>query len=155
MLRPSRISFGGTAAIVTSMALIAGLEAADAARPAVISALLIAAVADNLTDSLSVHMYQESERLEQKDAFLGTIANFATRFIVCVSFVLVVVLLPKHVAVLWGVAWGLALLIVLTCIVARYRRVSTLSEVAKHLSVAVAIIVVSQAVGHWIGKHVM
>lgn len=91
VIRPSRISFGGisfggTAAIVTSMALIAGLDAAQAGRAGVVSALLIAAVADNLTDSLSVHMYQESERLEQKDAFVGTLSNFGTRLIVVSQF---------------------------------------------------------------------
>jgi len=64
MIKPTRISFGGTAAIATSMALIVGLDAANAGRTVIVSALLIAAVADNLTDSLSVHMYQESERLE-------------------------------------------------------------------------------------------
>ena len=155
MIRPSRISFGGTAAIVTSMALIAGLEAAEAGKAGLISALLIAAVADNLSDSLSVHMYQESERLDQKDAFIGTIANFATRFVVCLSFVVIVVVMPGRLAALWGIAWGFALLTVLTCILARYRRVRALSEVAKHLSVGVAIIVVSQWVGRWIGRHVM
>lgn len=155
MIRPSRVSFGGTAAIVTSMALIAGLEAADAGRAGVISGLLIAAVADNLSDSLSVHMYQESERLEQKDAFIGTVANFATRFVVCVSFVVIVVFLPKHLATVWGVAWGLLLLTTLTCILARYRKVNAVSEVIKHVGVAVAIIIVSQRVGHWIAKHVM
>ena len=92
MIKPTRISFGGTAAIVTSMALIAGLDAAHAGRATMVSALLIAAVADNLTDSLSVHTYQESERLEQREAFVGTLTNFATRFIVCLSFVLIVVL---------------------------------------------------------------
>jgi len=64
MINPTRFSFGGTAAIVTSMALMAGFDAANAGRATLVSALLIAAVADNLTDSLSVHMYQESERLE-------------------------------------------------------------------------------------------
>jgi len=155
MIRPSRISFGGTAAIVTSMALIAGMEAAEAGKAGLISALLIAAVADNLSDSLSVHMYQESERLEQKDAFIGTVANFATRFVVCLSFVLIVTTLPRHLVAFWSVAWGFALLTVLTYILARYRGVSAFSEVAKHLGVAVAIIVVSQWVGHWIGRHVM
>jgi hypothetical protein len=81
MLKITRISFGGTAAIVTSMALMAGLEAANAAKAAEVSALLIAAVADNLTDSLSVHLYQESEGLERREAFVGTLANFATRLV--------------------------------------------------------------------------
>lgn len=137
------------------MALIAGLDAAHAGRASVVSALLIAAVADNLTDSLSVHMYQESERLAQKEVFLGTLSNFATRLIVCMSFVLIVLILPERRAAIWGLAWGLSLLVVLTCMLARYREVSALSEVAKHLAVAAAIIVVSKNVGHWIATHVL
>ncbi|HEV2401740.1 MAG TPA: hypothetical protein VGS27_32700 [Candidatus Sulfotelmatobacter sp.] len=155
MIRPSRISFGGTAAIATSMALIVGLEAADAGKAGVISALLIAAVADNLSDSLSVHMYQESERLDQKDAFLGTVANFVTRLLVCLSFVLIVATLPKHPAAIWGIVWGFLLLAGLSCVLARHRQVSPVSEVLKHLGVAAGIIVVSRAVGHWIAGHVL
>jgi VIT1/CCC1 family predicted Fe2+/Mn2+ transporter len=155
MIRPSRISFGGTAAIVTSMALIAGLEAANAGRPGVISALLIAAVADNLTDSLSIHMYQESERFERKDAFIGTLSNFGTRFVVCVSFVLIVVMLPKRLVAVAGIAWGMSLLAILTFILARHRQVSTFSEVVKHLGVAISVIAVSRMVGEWIAAHVI
>jgi VIT1/CCC1 family predicted Fe2+/Mn2+ transporter len=155
MINPSRISFGGTAAIVTSMALIAGLDAAHAGKASLVSALLIAAVADNLTDSLSVHMYQESQRLEQREVFVGTVTNFATRLMVCFSFVLMVALLPAHVAAMWGLAWGISLLTVLTYILARYRNVSALSEIAKHLTVAVAIILVSQRIGHWIAVHII
>jgi transposase len=35
-------------------------------------------------------MCQESERLEQKEAFVGTLANFVSRFVVCFSFVLLI-----------------------------------------------------------------
>jgi hypothetical protein len=107
MIKPSWISFGGTAGIVTSMALIAGLDAAKTGRASMVSALLIAAVADNLTDSLSVHMYQESERLEQKEAFIGTLSNFVTRLLLCLSFVLIVVLLPEHITAIWGLVGGI------------------------------------------------
>jgi len=155
MIKPTRISFGGTAAIVTSMALIAGLEAANAGRATMVSALLIAAVADNLTDSLSVHIYQESERLEKREAFVGTLTNFATRFIVCLSFVLIVALFRKHVAAIGAIVWGMSLLTVLTYILARYRRVSAISEVGKHLAVALVITFVSKSIGHWIAAHVI
>ena len=155
MIKPTRISFGGTAAIATSMALIAGLDAANAGRAVMVSALLIAAVADNLTDSLSVHMYQESERLEQREAFIGTLANFVTRFIVCLSFVLIVALFRGHAAVIGGIIWGMSLLTVLTYILARHRKVSAISEVAKHLAVALVIILVSKSIGHWISARVI
>ena len=137
------------------MALIAGLDAAKAGRASMVSALLIAAVADNLTDSLSVHVYQESERLEQKEAFIGTLSNFVTRLLLCLSFVLIVVLLPEHIAAIWGLVWGTSLLVALTCMLARYRGVSAMSEVGKHLAVALGIILVSQRIGHWIAVHVI
>ena len=119
-----------------------------------VSALLIAAVADNLTDSLSVHMYQESERLEEKEAFIGTLTNFATRFIVCLSFVLIVTLLREHAAAVGGIVWGMSLLTVLTYILARHRKVSAMSELGKHLAVALVIVFVSKSIGHWITAHV-
>ncbi len=137
------------------MALIAGLDAANAGKASVVSALLIAAVADNLTDSLSVHMYQESERLEQKEAFTGTLSNFGTRLVVCLSFVLIVLLFRQRVAAVGGMVWGMSLLAVLSGILARHRNVSALSEIGKHLGVALGIILVSKAVGHWIAVHVI
>jgi hypothetical protein len=120
-----------------------------------VSALLIAAVADNLTDSLSVHMYQESERLEEREAFVGTLTNFATRFILCLSFVLIVMLFREHAAVAGGIVWGMSLLTVLTYILARHRKVSAMPEVGKHLAVAMVIIFVSKSIGHWVTAHVI
>lgn len=151
MLKTSRISYGGTAAIVTSTALISGLSAADATKPVMVSALLIAAIADNLTDALSIHIFQESEQLDEKNAFRGTITNFFTRLLLCISFVLLVGVFPfAHVAKV-AIVWGILLLATLTYLVARERKVEPLSEVLKHLLVAAAIISVSIMIGHWIG----
>ena len=155
MLKITRISFGGTAAIVTSMALMAGLESANAAKATEVSALLIAAVADNLADSLSVHLYQESEGLERREAFVGTLANFATRLIVCISFVLMVLLFERRTAAVGGVVWGLSLLGVLSYMLARQRNVSALSEVAKHVGVAAVIVFVSKIIGQWITAYAL
>jgi hypothetical protein len=136
------------------MALIAGLEAAHAGKATVMGALLIAAVADNLTDSLSVHMYQESERLEQKEAFVGTVSNFGTRLIVCLTFVLIVALFWPRSAAVCGIVWGMALLSGLSYVLARHRKVSAISEVAKHVAVALVVVLVSEGIGHWITAHV-
>jgi VIT1/CCC1 family predicted Fe2+/Mn2+ transporter len=151
MFKTSRISYGGTAAVVTSMALVGGLSAADATKPIIVSALLIAALADNLTDALSIHVFQESERLDEKDAFTGTIANFVTRLLLCLSFVALVGFFPLVHAVKVAITWGMLLLATLTYLVARERKVKPLPEVIKHLLVASAVIMVSGAIGHWIG----
>ena len=151
MLKTRKISYGGTAAVVTSMALINGLVAADATKPVIVSALLIAAFADNLTDTLSIHIYQESEHLNNKDALAGTVTNFLTRLLFGVSFIPLVALLPlPHVAKA-AIVWGMLLLAALTYLVARERGVKPLPEVIKHLLVALVIITASMMIGRLIG----
>jgi len=141
-----RISYGSTAAIVTSMALIVGLDAAGSSKATVLTALLITALADNLTDSLSIHIYQESERLERRDAFIGTLSNFATRFLGCLTFIALVLALPRPIAVAASLAWGLILLVLLTALLARDRGDSVASEVIKHLLAASAVLAISRGV---------
>jgi Na+-translocating ferredoxin:NAD+ oxidoreductase RnfD subunit len=151
VIKTSRISYGATAAVVTSTALISGLSAADATKSVIVSALLIAALADNLTDALSIHIFQESEHLDEKGAFSGTITNFLTRLLLCISFVFLVALFPfEHIAKV-GMVWGTLLLATLTYMVARERNVKPLPEVLKHTLVAAMIIAVSIMIGHWIG----
>ena len=150
-LRPAWISFGGTAAIVTSMGLILGLEAAASSSRAIVGALLIVALADNLSDSLSVHIYQEAERLEHREAFVSTLANFATRLVVASTFVLLVIAAPRRLLPWACVAWGMVLLSWLTDRIARARGAPVGKEIAKHLAIALAVIAVSRALGTWLG----
>ena len=153
MFKISRISFGATAAIVSSMAFIVGLDAIEASKKTIISALLIAAFADNLTDSLSVHIYQESRRLAQDEAVAGTLTNFAARLAICLSFVLLVAALPMPLALAAALVWGTLLLAGLSYIIARKRGIGTVSEVVKHLVVAFAVIFVSKGIGILISRE--
>jgi VIT1/CCC1 family predicted Fe2+/Mn2+ transporter len=142
-----KISFGGPAAIVTGMALIVGLDAATVGKVTVITSLLIIGLADNLTDSLSVHIYQESERLAQGDALRTTIANFLVRLLVSISFILVLLLLPTSTAIYVATVWGFVLLSILSYLLARARRVGPFSEVLKHTAIALIVIATSRAIG--------
>jgi len=145
------VSFGGTAAIVTSVALIFGLDAATATKSTIVSGLLIVALADNLTDALSMHIYQESDRrLQSREAFIATCSNFVTRLLLALTFVLLVVLLPIAGAVIASAVWGLSLLIALTWVLARERKVSFVAELGKHCAAAVAVILVSRGIGAFI-----
>jgi VIT1/CCC1 family predicted Fe2+/Mn2+ transporter len=140
-------SFGATAAIVTSIGLIVGFDAATASKATILSGLLIVAIADNLTDSLSVHIYQESERLEPRQAFHATLFNFVARLGLSLSFVLLMVILPLHVAVLASMLWGLLLLTGLSYLVARARKLPVLREIAKHVAVAAVVMFSSKMIG--------
>ena len=121
MLNPSRFSFGGTAAIVTSMGLIIGLGAARVEMVTIVSGLLIVGFADNITDSLSIHMYQEAEKLNGRAALMTTLTNFMTRILIVISFVAIVLTLPKPYAGIVTFAWGCSLLATISYILARAR----------------------------------
>ncbi len=150
MLDLRKLSFGGPAAIVTSMALIVGLDAATAAKATVVTSLLIIGVADNLTDSLSVHIYQESERLAERQAFRTTVANFFTRIFVALSFVFLFLFFPTSMAIYVCVAWGFVLLSGLSWLLARVRGANVISEMWKHSAVALVVIALGKALGVWI-----
>lgn len=145
-IRPHRYSYGSTAAVVTSMGIIVGFDAAMMPRTALVTSLLVIALADNLSDSLSIHVYQESERLETRAAFRATVTNFVARLIVAMSFVAIVVLLPPRWTVTASVGWGVVLLSALSFSVARARGAPPAMEIAKHLAVAMLVILLSRLV---------
>ncbi|MGB7542775.1 MAG: hypothetical protein WBM28_12265 [Burkholderiales bacterium] len=136
------------------MSLIVGFDAATATKATMLAGLLIVAVADNLTDSLSIHVYQESERLEARKAFHATVTNFIVRLCLSLSFVGLVLMLPPATAVNVSVAWGVLLLVALTCLVARDRKLKVLPEVLKHLSAAAAVMLASMTIGHFIATWI-
>ncbi len=150
------VSFGGPAAIVTSTALIVGLNTTMLARTTIVGSLLIFALADNLTDSLGVHIYQESERLPEREAFHTTVANLLARVLLTLSFVGLVLAVPGWALVYVSVVWGFILLSTLSYLLARERAVSALSEISKHCAVALVVVVLSRAIGMaihaWIGQ---
>jgi len=153
-LRLPTVSFGAASAIVTSMGMIIGFGAAGISKPPIIAGLLIVGLADNVTDSLSIHIYQESERLEQKAAFRATIGNFATRLILSLSFVVLVLTFSSTNMLLACLIWGVLLLGCLTWFVARHRNANVVTEVLKHLAVATVVIAASLATGTFITTYI-
>jgi len=147
-IQSRNFSFGGAAAIVTNMGLVIGFDAATATKTTILGGLLIVAIADNLTDSLSIHIYQESEQLEPREAFYSTLTNFAARLLLSLSFVFLVAVLPLGVAVFASIVWGMLLLIGLTYVVARSRKLPVLPEIWKHIAVAGVVMLSSKMIGH-------
>ena len=145
-----RYSFGGTAGIVTSVGLIVGFTGAAVSKGVMVGGLLIIALADNITDSLSIHIYQEAENLEGRSAFRATLTNFVARLLVASSFVALVVALPIALVPPAAIGWGLLLLTLLTLVLSRERNVSASREVAKHLLIAVLVIALSRLIGAFI-----
>ena len=70
------------------------------AKTAIIGSLLVIALADNISDTLGIHMYQESEGLSRKTVWLLTITNFLSRFVTSMGFVAIIAIFPLQIAVI-------------------------------------------------------
>jgi vacuolar iron transporter family protein len=149
----SNYVFGSAAAIITNVSLIVGLGSAQAGKGPIIGALLTIAIADNISDSLGIHLYKESEGYEGTMSLLATAVSFTARLVVSLSFIAVVLALPISTAIPVATAWGLLLLTILSYLINRSRNQSSIMEIAKHLFVALIVIWLSRYAGDLIAKH--
>lgn len=150
----SRYSMGATAAIITSMGLIAGLTQSDAMRQTTIAGLLIVAIADNISDSLGIHIYKESEGVKNKELLSATFGNFFLRFILVVSFILIVLLFSSVQALIIASVWGLVLLVLLSYSIAKTKKTTVHAEIIWHVAIALLVIIGSKLLGGFILSHI-
>jgi VIT1/CCC1 family predicted Fe2+/Mn2+ transporter len=112
--------------------------------------MLVIALADNISDSVGIHIYQESECLDMREIWLSTFSNFFTRILVSFTFISLVLFLPLNIAVISSIIWGLLLLAVMSYVIARSRKINPYLAILEHLSIAVAVIIASSFVGSFI-----
>lgn len=146
--------FGSTAAIITNVSLIVGLGSAQTGKGPIIGGLLTIAIADNISDSLGIHMYKEAEGHGTKLSLLATALNFVARLLVSLSFVAIVLGLPGPQAMAISVVWGLTLLTFISYLITRKRCQNPVLEIIKHLVVAVVVIVLSRYAGRFVSEHI-
>jgi len=147
----TKFSFGATSAIITNLGIITGLDTLMHPKLSIIAGMLMVALADNIADSFGIHIYQESEGIDNKEVWFSTISNFITRVIISLTFIVLVVVLPIDLAVSCSICWGLALLAIMSYIIASDRKVNPYSEIFKHIIIAIFVITLT----HFIGRYII
>ena len=145
-----KFSFGSTSAIITNVALIIGLDTAANAKLTIIGSLLMIAIADNISDSLGIHMYQESEGMGQKKVWTLTLTNFLSRLIISLGFVFIILAFPLDVAVTISLIYGALVLSAVSYLISKKRKANPWYSIAEHLLIAVTVIIISNFFGNLI-----
>lgn len=147
------LSFGLTSGIITTLGLVVGLHSGTHSKVVVIGGILTIAVADAFSDALGIHVSQESQnRHSTKAIWESTLATFAAKFIVALTFVVPIVMLPMGSAVVAGALWGLLLLAGFSFSMARAQGVSPGGVVAEHVLIALVVIVITHYLGEWLAE---
>jgi len=110
----------------------------------------VIAVADNIADSLGIHIYRETTATKKENTRMFTIENFLTRFGITLTFVALFAFLPLSYAAAFCVAIGFGILIFLSYLIGVQRKTSTIKEIAVHLGIAIPVIIISHFLGQLI-----
>ena len=141
----SKFSFGATSAVTSCLALLIGLNQLEVSKIGIIGALLVIAFADNIADSLGMHIYAESK--SRTHTKLSTLSNYATRLGISLVIIALVMALPLDYAIAASVVYGLAVIAVLSYLIAKSYRMDTGHVVAEHLIVTGLVLVASHLIG--------
>jgi len=147
---PSKFSFGATSSTVTSLGIIFGLLSSANPKAGVIGSLLVIAVADNIADSLGIHIYRETSSTKKENTRMFTISNFVTRFGITFTFVALFAFLPIDYASALCVMVGFGILIFLSYLIGVQRKTSTIKEIIIHIGIAIPVIIISHFLGQLI-----
>ncbi len=144
-------SFGLTSGIITTLGLIVGLYSSTNDRLVVIGGIITIAIADALSDSLGIHISEESECVHTvKEIWESTLATFFSKFVFSSSFLLPVVFCDLLVAIYISVIWGFSLIAVFSYLCATQQNKSPWEAIVEHLSIGTVVIVVTFLVGRWV-----
>ena len=147
------VFFGATSGVITTIGLLTGLHAGTHSLAAVLGGILVIAVADAMSDALGIHLAEEANpATDHHHVWSATISTFITKFVFAGSFAVPLLLLPLQQAVWASITWGMIVIVVLSFFLARAQGNRPLPVIAEHLSIAVAVVILSQLIGTWVGS---
>jgi len=142
------LSFGLTSAVITTLGLMVGLNSSTRSKLAVISGILVIALADAFSDSLGVHISEESNKENStRHVWEATIATFLTKAIFALSFLIPFIFFKLSTSILISIVWGVIILSVLSYKISNEEERKNFSVVFEHLLIATVVILISYYLG--------
>lgn len=145
--------FGLTSGIITTLGLLIGLYSSTYSKLAVIGGIIIIAIADALSDSLGMHISEESYNTSHKKVLESTYSTFVTKFITALTFIIPILFLSLGKAVVVSILWGLVLIILFNIYLVKLKRRKSYKIIFEHLSIAIIVIIVAYFVGRLVNLY--
>lgn len=142
------LSFGSVSGVISTLGLMVGLESGTKSELAVVGGVIMIAIADSLSDALSMHVSEESQK-GAKESFIwqATIAVFVSKLVIALSFVIPFLIFDLSVAVIVNIIWGILLVAIINYFVAKNRGLHPAKLVAEHIVITVLVIAATYLAG--------
>lgn len=150
------LSFGLTSAVITTLGLLVGLNSSTGSKLAIISGILIIAIADAFSDALGIHVSEESnEGNNQRHVWEATIVTFLAKLIFALTFIIPFLFFDLNISTIVAIIWGMLLLIILSYKVGKKDKKIPWEVILEHLTIAVVVVLVSYYLGALINNLVV
>ncbi len=147
----SGFGFGLASGVITTLGVIIGLHSGLHSRKVVIGGILIIGIADAFSDALGIHIAEEAEKRQTtREIWESTISTLVSKFVVAVTFLVPILILPLAKAIIVSIVWGLSLLSAFSFYIAKDLHEGVWKVVTEHLLIAVAVIILTHFIGVWI-----
>ncbi len=141
------VGFGVTSGIITTLGLIMGLASGTQSKAVVIAGIVTVAVADSLSDSLGIHVSEESKNSRKKHTWTSAISATLSKFSVVMSFLVPLLLLEFFWAIAVSILWGSVMLGVFSYYMAVENNDTPWKVVGEHLLIAAIVVVITHYAG--------
>lgn len=144
------LGFGLTSGIITTLGLIVGLNSGTHSRLVVLSGILVIAIADAFSDSLAMHVSEESsgKNKKTKEIWESTFSTLIFKFIFALLFLIPIFLFNLQIAIIISIVFGMILIFTFSYIIARKKKMNPWHAGFEHLLIAIVVIIIT----HFIGK---
>jgi len=137
-------SFGLTSGIITTLGLMVGLYSSTESKLVVIGAIIMIAIADALSDSLGIHISQETTTKNHHNVWLATITTFITKFLFTLTFLIPVLLFSLQTAIIVSIVYGTTILGIFSYKIGRKQ---PWKAVIEHLGITILVIITTYLIG--------
>jgi len=148
--RLANFSFGAVSAVITCLALIISFDINNTSKLVVIGSLCVIALADNISDTLGIHIYQEGEFSSLRKVWRATLSNFLTRLGVILIFIIFVFSLPPIPAAICSLLYGFFIITIISYLVARKKNISPQKIIVEHIVIATIVLGLSKYITYLI-----
>lgn len=142
-------SFGTTSGVMTTLGMVVGLTASNASKEIILAGILTIAFADAFSDSMGIHISEETERVHtKKEIWISTLSTYFSKLIISLTFLLPILYYRSTTALIASIIWGLTLLSILSYLISpREKKVETVIE---HIFVGLIVVVFGFVIGQYI-----
>jgi VIT1/CCC1 family predicted Fe2+/Mn2+ transporter len=146
-------SFGVTSGIITTLGLIIGLGYATESKLVVIAGILTIAIADSFSDSLGIHLSEESQKNSTtRKIWTATISTYISKLFFTLTFLIPFIFVNLNTAIYIVIVYGIIMLGTLSFLIAKERKVKPWKVISEHIIITIIVIILTKIIGNQINN---